>query len=104
MPAADIVQTPDAFIVALEMPGATKESINVCVEGNTIIVKSALEPMHGNSASLLFNEINKAGYYRAFTIGEGIDRNNVDAHYEDGILTLKLQKGEQMKPKEIPIK
>lgn len=103
-PFADIYETPDAYVLTLDMPGATKDAINVTLDKGVLTVKAGVKPYHRENATLLFREIQTTGYLRGFNLGEGIDKSNIDAHYEDGVLTLKLFKSEQLKPKEIPIK
>ncbi len=102
-PEADIVETPDAFLVMLDMPGARKESISLAIHNGTMTVQAQVPPHHGEQASLLVREIVVPGYYRAFTIGDGVDVNTVDAHFDLGVLTVKLLKSELAKPKTITI-
>jgi HSP20 family protein len=52
----------------------------------------------------MYREIRTGAYERRFTLGEGIDRNNVDARYENGVLTVRLLKTEASKPKDIVIR
>jgi HSP20 family protein len=103
-PPADIFETPDAFVVMLDMPGVTKESIAVSMERDSLTVKGVAGPYHKEKAALLFNELRAATYVRRFNIGEGIDRNSIDAQFEHGVLTIKLFKNDEGKPREIQIK
>lgn len=102
-PFADIYETPDAFVVVLDMPGVAKESIGVTMERGSLTVKGVAGAYHKANATLLFHELRNANYSRTFTIGEGIDANNVDAQFEHGVLTIRLAKSERMKPREIQI-
>ncbi len=102
-PYADIYETPDAYVLNIDMPGASKEGMSVAVDKGVLTVKAAVEPYHTPNATLLFREIQTTGYLRAFNLGEGINRSNIDARYENGVLILKLFKSENQKPREIPI-
>lgn len=102
-PEADIFETPEAFVVMLEMPGARKESIALAIQNGTMTVQAHVPPHHAEEASLLLREIAAPGYYRAFTIGDGVDVNNVDAHFDLGVLTVKLFKSELAKPRTITV-
>jgi HSP20 family protein len=104
VPAADIYETPDAYMLVLDLPGATKEGISVKLDNNELTVKAAVEPLHPEGGALLYRELEAAGYYREFTIGEGIDRNTVDAHFDKGVLSIKLFKSEELKPRNITIR
>jgi HSP20 family protein len=102
-PLADVIETPEAFLVALDMPGATKENISVTLEKGALRVKGYVEPLQKEGAATIIREIRTTGYSRAFTIGEGIDRNRVEATFEDGVLSVKLFKAEELKPRQITI-
>lgn len=103
-PVADIFETPQAFVVMLDMPGAKKESVSLSLHGGSMVVKADVPPHHGDHAALLFTEIVTSGYYRSFKIGEGIDGEHIDAHYDVGVLTVKLYKSEKTRPREIQIR
>jgi len=103
-PLADIYETADAFVVMLDMPGATKESISIMMDGSSLVVKGAVTAIYRENASLLCNECAIGSYQRSFNLSDGINRENVEAHYENGVLTLKLFKKEELKPREIRIK
>lgn len=103
-PSTDIFETPDAYVLKIDLPGSMKESIRVTTEDGTMSVKAKVEPHHKEGGSLLFNELKTPTYYRVFNLGDGIDRKSIDAQYEDGVLTIKLFKKEETKAREIEIK
>ncbi len=103
VPAADVYETPDAFVLALDLPGATRESISLTLEKGEMRVKADLKPRSQSEETLLHSEMPGAGFYRVFSIGEGIDVANVDARFEQGVLTVRLMKSDELKPREIRI-
>ena len=103
-PSADIFETPDAYVLMIDLPGTLKESIKVTTEDDTLSVRAKVEPIHRENATLLFNELKSSTYYRVFNLAEGIDRKSIEARYEDGVLTIRLFKKEETKPREIEIK
>jgi len=103
IPDADIIETPDAYLVLVDMPGAVKEQITLKVELNELSIHAPVQPHHQPEEHLVHRELSTRGYHRRFTIGDGIDRANIDARYDQGVLTVKLFKSEQMKPREITI-
>jgi HSP20 family protein len=104
LPAADIYETPEAFVVLLDMPGADKETISLSMHKETLVVKAHVPPHHREDAAMLLAEIATPGYFRSFRIGGGVDVDNVDAQYALGVLTVKLYKSEDAKPREIQMK
>ena len=103
VPAVDIYETPDAYVLLVDLPGATKEGINVKLDRNELTVKAVFDNTAPEGGTVLYRELGGAGYYREFTIGEGIDRNAVDAHFDQGVLSIKLFKSENLKPRTITI-
>jgi len=103
-PVGDIYETSDAFVVKLDMPGATKESIQLNVEPGSISVRAAVGPFHAERSTILMDEIGRKSYFREFTLGQGISHNDVQAQFEDGVLTITLPKTEESKAREIKIK
>ncbi len=103
-PEADLYQTPDAYVLMLNMPGARKDSIRLSMDGGTLVVQAPVEELHSNKAVLLCNEIPATGYYRVFGLGEGIDASRVDARFKNGVLTVNLARREHLKAREITIR
>lgn len=87
----------------LDMPGTRKDSIGITIDKSSLIIKGEVESHVKENSTLLFNEIPGAPFHRAFNLTDGIDRNNVDAHYDNGVLTVKLFKKDDVKPREIRI-
>ena len=103
-PLADIYETPDAYVLLLDVPGATKDSISITMDESSLVIEAGVEAYAGEDAKLLFNEIPGVGFQRTFNLTDGIDRDNVDARYENGVLTVKLLKKEELRPREIQIR
>jgi HSP20 family protein len=104
MPAVDIYETPDAFVLKADMPGVLKESISICAEPGVLHIKGTITQMLGEDVNVLYSEIRKSNYFRKFNIGNGIDGDNIEASVNDGVLTILLPKNESMRVREIPIK
>jgi HSP20 family protein len=104
VPASDISETGEAYVLYLDMPGVQKEAISVTVVDEMLVVRAPITPIHGEGSTILYREIRTGAYERRFALGEGIDRKNVDARYENGVLAVRLLKTEALKPKEIVIK
>jgi len=103
-PAVDVYETADSYVLMVDLPGAPKEAINLTLEAGTLTVRAEPEPYHTPEARLIFRELATPVYERSFTIGDGVDQAAVDARFEDGVLTVKLFKKEERKPREIAIR
>ena len=103
VPAADIYETPDAYLVMLNLPGVEKEGIALTLDRAELKVRAKVANQGHVQGRLLFNEMRGNRFARSFAIGDGIDTNSIDAQFEKGVLTVKLYKHELMKPREISI-
>jgi HSP20 family protein len=102
-PLADIYETPEEYVLTLDMPGSSKEGISLTLEKGILQVRASVEQLHPESTNILYRELRTMTYQRAFTLGEGVDRNNIDALFENGVLTVKMFKTPETKPKQITI-
>ena len=101
-PLADIYATEDIYSVKLEVPGVTKENLNIVIEDDELKI-TAESSMEENENDLKYADFCVKNFSRTFRIGNDIDRNKIDAKLENGILTLTLHKSEEVKPKKITI-
>jgi HSP20 family protein len=102
-PDTDIYETPDSYVIKVDMPGTPKDGVHVTLDRNSLVLKGIMEGRDGEDVALLYKELNRSGYYRVLNLGEGVDRNNIDARYEEGVLTVRLLKKEKVQPKQIVI-
>ena len=103
-PAADVLEENGGYVLMLDMPGARRGDISVTVAEGMLAVRAPLARPRGAEGRTLYSEIVRGGYERYFTLGEGIDREGIEAQFEDGVLTVRLRKSEAVKPKEIAIR
>ena len=104
IPAVDVIETPETYVLHLDIPGAAKDSISVKLEGGALQVRAAIAATARSGESVLYSEMRGTGYEREFSLGNGIDRERVDAAYENGVLTITLHKSDALKAREIRIK
>jgi HSP20 family protein len=104
VPAADVFETDDSFIVKLDMPGSSKEGISLNVDSKRMEIRGTVARQTEENKKGVFGEIEHKDYYREFNLGNGIKTDTVSANYEDGVLTVTLPKAEEAKPKQIEVK
>jgi len=100
-PAVNIIETEEGLVLTADIPGASKDALDVNVEkGILTISATAQHSMPGTSA---YREFELGNYYRQFTIPESLDHEKSKADYVNGILTLRVPKAEVAKPKRIAV-
>jgi len=101
-PDVDIFETANGYVLEAEMPGVTKENLEITLEGNclTFIGHRADEPLRG---TLLLQESRPADFRRVFELDPAIDSSRIHAQMQQGVLTLELPKAEAVKPRKISV-
>jgi HSP20 family protein len=105
VPAMDVIEREDAFIVKTEMPGVKKDDIKITTEDGvlTISAETRSETEEKKEGRVIRQERRYGKYVRSLRLGTGVDSRNVKASYKDGILELTLPKAEEAKPKKISV-
>ncbi len=103
VPAADIFETPGEYTLKIEMPGVTRENLDVVIADDELEIRGTVKENPAGDKKLIYGEYNLYNYYRKFKVGSDIDRQKIGAILENGVLTLKLEKHEQVKPRKIDI-
>jgi HSP20 family protein len=104
-PPTNVVEETDAMVVECELPGADGESLELTVAGDVLTLKGtrpALEPAEGTTVHI--HERGYGTFSRAITLPAPIDGEKVEAHYEHGILSVRLPKAPEAKPKQVPVR
>jgi len=101
-PAVNIFETKDGYVVEAEMPGVTKDGLEVTLEGNeiTIVGHRTTDPTPGQA---VFSECANADFRRVFEMDPAIDSARITAKMNQGVLTLALPKSERVKPRKISV-
>jgi len=102
-PEVNIYETADGYVLEAEMPGVTKEGLEITLEGNTLtfVGRRSNEVVQG---TVLYRESEPTDYRRVFELDPAIDSGKISAEMRQGVLTLSLPKAERVKPRKIEIK
>jgi HSP20 family protein len=84
MPAADIFETDDALTLLLEMPGVSKNNVDVQIENDVLRVEGKIDYSAYKDIEPVYTEYNVGHYARAFTLSNKIDRDAITARVEEG--------------------
>ena len=103
MPVTDIFETDEALTVVLEMPGVSKESVEVGVESDILTIAGRIDFSKYNGLQPLYTEYNIGNYSRSFQISSKIEQDGIKAELKDGVMTLVLPKAEKAKPRRIGV-
>ncbi|HEX4086963.1 MAG TPA: Hsp20/alpha crystallin family protein [Chthoniobacteraceae bacterium] len=101
-PVANILETSDGYVLEAEMPGVTKESLEVTVENGELAIVGRRADKE-QAGTPVYRESRQLDYRRVFDLDPSIDTARITAKIDQGILTLTLPKAEEVKPRRIQV-
>jgi HSP20 family protein len=101
-PPVDIYETPEALVVLADLPGVSKEDLDVRVDNHLLTIHGTV--FHGVHGDLVYREYELVNYFRQFELTNNVDQSRISAELRHGVLTLSLPKAEEAKPKRIEVK
>ncbi|HTG43657.1 MAG TPA: Hsp20/alpha crystallin family protein [Verrucomicrobiae bacterium] len=101
-PQVNITEGKDSYLLEAEMPGVSKDGLEILLEGNelTIIGRRSHDTA---GAQLVYRESIERDFRRSFELDPTIDVEKISARMESGVLYLTLPKAEQVKPRKIAV-
>ena len=103
VPVTDIIETPEALTVVLEMPGVDRNSIEASVEDDVVTIEGQIDFSKYEGMQPVYTEYNVGHYARSFQISNKVDQSKISAQMKDGVVTIVLPKAEQAKPRKIQV-
>ena len=103
VPTTDIFETEDALTVVMEVPGVSKEAVDISVENEVLKIEAKIDPSKYEGMEPLYTEYNVGHFARSFTLSNKIDQQQINAKLEDGVLTLTLKKAKEAVPRKISV-
>ncbi len=101
-PRVNIIEHADTVTLEAELPGVPKDQVDVQLNKNELTITG--HRVHNEEGQLRASERPRADFRRVFTLSRAIDQEKVDAHMENGLLTVTLYKTDNMRPRKIDIK
>lgn len=104
-PAVDIIENRDRYTLNAELPGISKEEVQVTLENNVLTIRGEKKTNADQKEGDVHRVERRYGSFeRSFTLPAAVDVNKIDAQFRDGVLTLTLPKAEEAKPRAIDVK
>jgi len=104
LPAMDLVETADHYVLRADLPGLSEEDVSVQLEDSVLTISGERRAEH---------EKEQQGYYRlerafgafsrSLTLPDGVDGDAVKAHFDRGVLEITIAKPEKKKPRRVQI-
>jgi HSP20 family molecular chaperone IbpA len=102
-PPVDVLENAQGITLYADLPGVTREGLNVQVEGETLVIEGAITLPAPESLDAIHTEVGLSRYRRVFTLSKELDPDKVSAVFAQGVLTLTVPKAAHAQPRKIAI-
>lgn len=103
-PSADVVELDGGWRVRLELPGVAKESVKVETKENVLSVSGEKLDPYGETTAFRQSEVGYGKFARTFRLSQSIDRDKIEAKFENGVLEISLVPRPEVGPRAIEIR
>jgi HSP20 family protein len=102
--ALDVAAGTDALTIQAALPGVRPEDVEITVEDGTLSIRgTSREERNENEGGYVVQEIRRGEFSRSISLPTGLEPDRAEATFENGILSLRIPKAEQTKPRQIRI-
>ncbi|MEU8227227.1 Hsp20/alpha crystallin family protein [Kribbella sp. NPDC048915] len=100
----DAYRSGDEYVISFDLPGVTPDAIELEVERNVLTVKAERRPAEvPETVEMQVSERPLGVFSRQLFLGETLQSDKIQAHYDAGVLTLRIPIAEQAKPRRIEV-
>lgn len=99
----DIKNEAEAYVITALLPGVTADDLNIQVQNDVLSIQGELKLDRAENDSYLLQERPSGKFFRSFELPDAVDANKVEASLTNGVLTLRLPKAEEARPRSIKI-
>ena len=101
-PLADVEETDDAYVVEIDLPGVKRDDVDIQLTDRQLTVSGEIKEKE--RTGILRRRTRRVGQFQySVTLPADVDADKVSAHLDEGVLTVRVPKPEQAKPRRIPI-
>jgi HSP20 family molecular chaperone IbpA len=102
-PAVDIFEDDKGITVHADMPGVSREGLDIQVDRDTLAIEGQAEIVMPEGLEVLYADVRSNRYQRSFTLSHELDGEKAEASLKDGVLKLRIPKREQYQPRKIEV-
>ncbi len=105
IPAVDIAERENDFVVKMELPGVAKEDVRITMQDDILTIRGE-KKQEKESKGSEFRRVERSygSFQRSFTLPASVKAGEIDASFSDGVLHVTLPKAEEARPKQIDVK
>jgi HSP20 family molecular chaperone IbpA len=104
IPPADVYQDGEGITLHLDMPGVSKDRLNIQADRNTLVIEGDVQIATPAGMEALYAEIQTTRYRRSFTLSGELDADKAAANLSNGVLSVSIPLRAELKPRKIEVK
>jgi len=105
VPAMDLIEVADQYVLRADLPGVSDEDVDIQLQDNVLTISGERKTEHENKDEGYYRlERAFGGFSRSLTLPDGVDPTAVQAHFDRGVLEVRIPKPEQKKPRKVQIR
>ena len=103
-PAVDIFETEDGVTLRADMPGVSKDRLNVRVDGPNLLVEGRIGITPQDQMQALYADVRASVYRRTFMLSNEFEADKIDASLKAGVLSVRIPKRAELRPRRIEVR
>jgi HSP20 family protein len=103
-PAVDIFEDDTGITVLADMPGVSKDQLDIQIDSDSLSIVGNVKIPLPKNMDALYADVRATRYQRSFSLSRELDADNVDATLKNGVLTVRIPKREEHKPRRIEVR
>jgi HSP20 family molecular chaperone IbpA len=104
LPAVDVFEDASGITLLADMPGVSKDLLELRVEGDALSIEGSMQPQTPEGLEAVYAEVRVPRFRRTFTLSRELDTAKIDANLKDGVLTLRIPKQAYAQPRRIEVR
>ena len=103
-PPVDIFEDGDGITLLADMPGVSKDRLNLRVDGNNLVLEGDMQFELPEQAEALYADVRSTRYRRSFALSAELEAQKIEANLKDGVLTVRIPKRAALRPRKIEVR
>ena len=104
LPAVDVFEDAAGITLLADLPGVPRDQLELKVEGDSLLIEGGVQTPTPDGLEAIYAEVRVPRYRRSFTLSRELDTGRIEANLKDGVLTLRIPKAEEARPRRIEVK
>jgi len=102
-PPVDIWEDKDGISLCADMPGVSKDRLELRIDGNSLIIEGQVQLQLSGEAEALYADVRSSIYRRTFSLSGELETGKIEASLKDGVLTVRIPKRAELRPRKIEV-